>query len=317
MKKYIFRRILVAIPTFLGITVLVFLISSLASGSPLEMLLSNQNISDVEIERQRIKLGLDQPIYIQYFSWIGNMIGGNLGQSYRTMQPVMDMIFKGLGATLILTFTAVILACAISLPLGIKSATHQNKSWDNISSVFSFFATSTPSFFLALIFLYFFSVKLKILPIGGMYDIGKSNSVLSLLRHLIMPGLVLSFGLVGSLIQFIRSSMLEVMKEDYVRTARAKGLKERIVTIKHILRNSLIPVVTYLGMEIPLLIGGAVVTEQVFSWPGIGNLMIKSINSRDYPVVMGVTVLVALAVLIFNIITDLIYGLLDPRIRYD
>lgn len=317
MKKYIFRRILTAIPTFLGITILVFFISSLASGSPLEMLLSNQNISEAEIERQRIKLGLDMPIYIQYFTWVGNMIRGNLGQSYRTMQPVMDMIFDGLGATLILTFAAVFLACVISLPLGIKSAMHQNKAWDNISSVFSFFATSTPSFFMALVFLYFFSVKLKILPIGGMYNIGRHNSILSLLKHLIMPGLVLSFHMVGSLIQFIRSSMLEVMKEDYVRTARAKGLKEWVVIIKHILRNSLIPVVTYLGMEIPLLLGGAVVTEQVFSWPGIGNLMIKSINTRDYPVVMGVTVLVALAVLIFNIITDLVYGLLDPRIRYN
>ena len=139
----------------------------------------------------------------------------------------------------------------------------------------------------------------------------------SLLRHLLMPAVVLGMQMVGSLIQYTRSSMLEVMREDYVRTARSKGLRERVVIIKHVLRNSLIPVVTYLGMEIPLLIGGAVVTEQVFSWPGIGNLMIKSIDSRDYPVVMGITVLVAVAVLIFNILTDLIYGVLDPRIRYD
>lgn len=317
MKKYIARRLLVAIPTFFGITVLVFVISSLASGSPLEMLLSNQNISEAEIERQRLKLGLDQPIYLQYFSWIGNLLSGNLGESYRTMQPVMDMILNGIGATLLLAFAAVILACLISLPLGIQSARHQNKVWDNISSLFSFLATSTPSFFLALVFLYFFSVKLKILPIGGMYDIGQDNSVLSLLKHLIMPALVLSFHMVGTLIQFIRSSMLEVMKEDYVRTAKAKGLKERVVIIKHVLRNSLIPVVTYLGMEIPLLLGGAVVTEQVFSWPGLGMLMVKSIGARDYPIVLGITVLVALAVLVFNIITDLIYGWLDPRIRYD
>ena len=317
MKGYISRRILVSIPTFFGITILVFLVSSFASGSPLEMLLSNQNISEAEIERQRIKLGLDQPFYIQYFKWIGNMLTGNLGESYRTMQPVLDMIISGLGATFLLAITAVILACVISLPLGIQSARYQNKAWDNISSIFSFFATSTPSFFMALIFLYFFSVKLKILPIGGMYDIGKDSNIFSLLKHLIMPGLVLSFHMVGTLIQFIRSSMLEVMKEDYVRTAKAKGLKERVVIIKHVLRNSLIPVVTYLGMEIPLLLGGAVVTEQVFSWPGLGLLMIKSIAARDYPVVLGITVLVAVAVLVFNIITDLIYGLLDPRIRYD
>lgn len=317
MKRYISRRILVSIPTFFGITILVFLVSSLASGSPLELLLSNQNISEAEIKRQSIELGLDQPLYIQYFKWMGNMLTGNLGESYRTMQPVIDMIINGLGATFLLAITAVILACLISLPFGIQSARYQNKAWDNISSVFSFLATSTPSFFLGLVFLYFFSVKLKILPIGGMNDIGQESNVLSLLKHLIMPAIILSFQMVGTLIQFIRSSMLEVMKEDYVRTARAKGLKERVVIIKHVLRNSLIPVVTYLGMEIPLLLGGAVVTEQVFSWPGLGLLMIKSIAARDYPVVLGITVLVAVAVLVFNIITDLIYGLLDPRIRYD
>lgn len=317
MKQYVLRRLLVAIPTFFGITILVFFISSFASGSLLEMLLSNQNISAAEIERQRIKLGLDQPVYMQYFTWITNMLTGNLGESYRTMQPVLDMILDGLGATLILTLASVLLACAIALPLGIQSARYQNKGWDNFSSLFSFYATSTPSFFLALVFLYFFSIKFKLLPIGGMYAIGEDESFLSLLEHLIMPALVLSFHMIGTMIQFIRSSMLEVMKEDYVRTARAKGIKERLVILKHVLRNSLIPVVTYLGMEIPLLLGGAVVTEQVFSWPGLGLLMIKSIGARDYPVVLGITVLVALAVLLFNIITDLIYGLLDPRIRYE
>lgn len=317
MKKYVMRRFLIAIPTFIGITILVFMISSLASGSPLELLLNNQNISAAEVERQRIKLGLDQPVYIQYFSWIKNFFQGNLGNSYRTGQPVMKMILDGLWPTILLTLASVVIACLISFPLGIQSARYQNKAWDNSSSVFSFLATSTPSFFLALIFLYFFSVKLKLLPIGGMYDTGKAETLGSMARHLIMPAFVLGMQLVGSLIQYTRSSMLEVMQEDYVRTARSKGIKEKAVILKHVLRNSLIPVVTYLGMEIPLLIGGAVVTEQVFSWPGIGNLMIKSIDARDYPVVMGITVLVAAAVLLFNILTDLIYGILDPRIRYN
>lgn len=317
MPKYILRRIGLAIITFFGITVLVFMISSMASGSPLELLLSNQNISPAEVERQRIKLGLDQPIYIQYFNWLKNFFQGNLGESYRTGQPVMEMIMNGLWPTVLLAFSSVIVACLIAFPLGIQSARHQNRGWDNFSSLFSFLTTSTPSFFLALIFLYFFAVKLKLLPIGGMYESGQQETLSSLLQHLFMPAVVLGMQMVGSLIQYTRSSMLEVMREDYVRTARSKGLKERAVIIKHVLRNSLIPVVTYLGMEIPLLIGGAVVTEQVFSWPGIGNLMIKSIDSRDYPVVMGITVLVAVAVLVFNILTDLIYGILDPRIRYD
>lgn len=317
MPKYILRRIGLAIITFFGITVLVFMISSMASGSPLELLLSNQNISPAEVERQRIKLGLDQPIYIQYFNWLKTFFQGNLGESYRTGQPVMEMIMNGLWPTVLLAFSSVIVACLIAFPLGIQSARHQNRGWDNFSSLFSFLTTSTPSFFLALIFLYFFAVKLKLLPIGGMYESGQQETLSSLLQHLFMPAVVLGMQMVGSLIQYTRSSMLEVMREDYVRTARSKGLKERVVIIKHVLRNSLIPVVTYLGMEIPLLIGGAVVTEQVFSWPGIGNLMIKSIDSRDYPVVMGITVLVAVAVLVFNILTDLIYGILDPRIRYD
>lgn len=317
MRRYVTRRILIAIITFIGITILVFIISSMASGSPLEMLLGNQNISAAEIEREKIKLGLDKPIYIQYFTWIINFFQGNLGTSYRTHQPVLKMVMEGLGPTVLLIAAAVIIACLISLPLGIKSARYQNKGWDHSSSVFSFLASSTPSFFMALIFLYFFSVKFRLLPIGGMYDSGKGENFVSLLRHLIMPSFVLGMQLVGSLIQFTRSSMLEVMGEDYVRTARSKGLKEKDVIIKHVFRNSLIPVVTYLGMEIPMLIGGAVVTEQVFSWPGIGNLMIKSIDSRDYPVVMGITVLVAFAVLVFNIVTDLVYGVLDPRIRYD
>ncbi len=364
MPKYILRRIGLAIITFFGITVLVFMISSMASGSPLELLLSNQNISPAEVERQRIKLGLDQPIYIQYFNWLKNFFQGNLGESYRTGQPVMEMIMNGLWPTVLLAFSSVIVACLIAFPLGIQSTRHQNRGWDNFSSLFSFLTTSTPSFFLALIFLYFFAVKLKLLPIGGMYESGQQGwdnfsslfsflttstpsfflaliflyffavklkllpiggmyesgqqeTLSSLLQHLFMPAVVLGMQMVGSLIQYTRSSMLEVMREDYVRTARSKGLKERVVIIKHVLRNSLIPVVTYLGMEIPLLIGGAVVTEQVFSWPGIGNLMIKSIDSRDYPVVMGITVLVAVAVLVFNILTDLIYGILDPRIRYD
>lgn len=234
MKKYVLRRALIAIPTFFGITVLVFLISSMASGSPLELLLNNQNISAAEVERQRIKLGLDQPLYIQYFTWIKNFFQGNLGDSYRTGQPVMQMILEGLGPTILLTFAAVIIACLISIPLGVQSARYQNKGWDNGSSVFSFLATSTPSFFLA-VFLYVFSVKLKVLPIGGMYDVGKKETIGSLLRHLFMPSVVLAMQLVGSLIQYTRSSMLEVMREDFVRTARSKGIKEKKVIIKHVL----------------------------------------------------------------------------------
>lgn len=317
MKKYILKRLLIAIPTFLGITLLVFALCYNASGSPLELLLSDPNISEAEVARRAEEMGLYQPFHIQYFSWMKNFLSGNLGFSYRTHAPVMGMLMDALWPTVLLTLSAVLVACLVSFPLGIQSARHQNGIWDTVSSVFSFLSTSTPSFFLALVFLSIFSVQLGILPIGGMYDTGKAETLISLLKHLIMPACVLGSTMVGSLIQYIRSSMLEVMREDYVRTARSKGLTELVVVTKHILRNSLIPVVTYLGMEIPLLIGGAVVTEQVFSWPGLGNLMLKSINARDYPVIMGVTIITAVAVLAFNLLTDLLYGVLDPRIRHN
>ena len=317
MRKYVLKRLIIAIPTFLGITLLVFALCYNATGSPLELLLSDPNISEAEVARRAEELGLNDPFHIQYFSWLKNFFCGNLGYSYRTNQAVMEMLMEALWPTVLLTLSAVLVACLISFPLGIQSARHQNGIWDTISSVFSFLSTSTPSFFLALVFLSIFSVHFGWLPIGGMYDTGKDATFLSLLRHLIMPACVLGSTLIGSLIQYIRSSMLEVMGEDYVRTARSKGLKERVVVIKHILRNSLIPVVTYLGMEIPLLMGGAVVTEQVFSWPGLGNLMLKSINSRDYPVIMGVTIITAVAVLLFNLLTDLFYGVLGPRIRHN
>lgn len=316
MKRYILRRLLIAVPTFLGITILVFALCYSASGSPLELLLSDPNVSEAEVQRRAEELGLYQPVYVQYVSWMKNFLAGNLGFSYRTGGKVMDMLVSALWPTILLTISSVIIACIVSIPLGVQSARHQNGVWDVIPSIFSFLSTSFPSFFLALVFLYFFSVQMGILPIGGMFDPGRERTIHSLLRHLIMPASVLGSTMIGSLIQYTRSSMLEVMQEDYVRTARSKGLLEKAVIIKHVLRNSLIPIVTYLGMEIPLLIGGAVVTEQVFSWPGLGNLMLKSISSRDYPVIMGVTIITAVAVLFFNLLTDLLYGLLDPRIRY-
>lgn len=317
MSKYIIRRVLVAIPTFLGITILVFFISSLAPGGYLELMMGNQNISEAEIIREKAALGLDQPVIVQYFRWLLNLLKGNLGNSYRTSQPVLGMILGAIGPTLLLTFLSMLVACLIAIPLGSVSAQHQYRAVDNLISFFSFFSSSTPSFFTGLVFLFLFSVKLGWLPIGGMYNSGESPNFLSLLYHLIMPVLVLMLQLVGSLIQYVRSSMLEVMGEDYVRTGRAKGLSERLVIYRHVLRNALVPVVTYLGLSIPLLVGGAVITEQIFEWPGIGNLMLQSINSRDYPTIMGITVIVAAAVLIGNIVTDIVYGFLDPRIRYN
>ena len=316
MKKYILKRLLIAIPTFVGITILAYFISSLAPGSPLDLLLTDPYITAEEIERKKIEFGLNQPVIIQYLSWFWQLLQGNMGFSYRTSQAVFNMIIQRLGPTLLLTLSATVFSIVVAVPMGIFAAAKPYSPWDYVSSGISFLCAATPNFFAGLIFIYVFSVVLKWLPMGGMYGNDGTRTISDLLVHMIMPGLVLSFQQLGNLIRQTRGSMLEVLQEDYIRTARAKGLRENTVIYKHGLRNAMIPVVTVIGMSIPFLVGGATVTEQVFSWPGIGTLMVQSINSRDYPVIMGITVMIAVVVLIGNLLTDLIYGLLDPRISY-
>ncbi len=316
MKKYILKRFLIAIPTFFGITVLVYFISSMAPGSPIEMMLSDPLITAEEVERMRHQMGLDQPVIIQYFWWLAELLKGNLGTSYRTSQPVLAMILERLGPTLLLTLSATVFSVLVAIPLGIMSAYKPYSGWDYISSGLSFVGSSTPNFFAGLILIYVFAVNLKVLPLGGMYESSGNKTFSSLLVHLIMPMLVLSIQQIGSILRQTRGSMMEVLQEDYVRTARAKGLNERTVIVKHALRNALIPVVTVLSSMIPFVIGGAVVTEQIFGWPGLGSLMVQSINSRDYPAIMGITVFIAFVVLVGNILTDIVYGMLDPKVRH-
>lgn len=314
MPKYIMKRLLIAIPTFFGITILVYLISSLAPGSPIEMLMADPMATQEDLEVLKAQMGLDQPVIVQYLRWLQTLLQGNMGISYRTNLPVMDMVMERLGPTLILTITSTILSVLIAVPLGIMSAYKPYSLWDYVSSGFSFVGASTPTFFTGLVFIYIFAVKLNILPMGGMYDSGVETFG-SLANHLVLPCLTLTVFNVGSLLRQTRGSMMEVFSEDYIRTARAKGLHEFRVVVVHGLRNALIPVVTVLSTMIPFLFGGAVVAEQVFSWPGLGSLMVQSINSRDYPTIMGITVVIAAAVLIGNIITDIVYSMLDPKIR--
>lgn len=316
MLRHIAKRLLVSIPTFLGITVLVFILASLAPGSPLEMMFMDSNASAEAMAQMEARLGLDQPVYVQYFRWLGELFQGNLGVSYRTGHAVWADISERIGPTLLLTFSSLFLSILIAIPLGIMSAYKPYSLWDYASSGLSFIGAATPNFFAGLVLIYFLSVQLKWLPSSGMYDSSGIRSTTMLLRHMLLPVLVLSIQQVGSLIRQTRGSMLEVLGDDYVRTARSKGLREGPVLTRHALRNAMAPVVTRIGSMIPFLIGGAVVTEQLFAWPGLGSLMVLSINSRDYPVIMGITTFIAAAVLIGNIVIDIIYGLLDPRIRY-
>ncbi len=315
--KYILKRLLIAVPTFLGITLLSYVLSSLAPGSPLDALLADPKITAVELERRRVELGLDQSVLVQYFHWLMQLLQGNLGYSFGSNRlPVAELILERLKPTLLLASCSFGLSILTAIPLGVFAASKPNSLRDYLSSGISFLLVGTPNFFAGLALIYIFGVVFKLLPTGGMYDSSGARTTADLLKHMVMPMLVLSFQQIGSWIRYMRSSMVEVFQEDYLRTARAKGLRPFAVIRKHAFKNSLLPVITVIGMSIPGLVGGAVVTEQVFSWPGVGSLMIQSIAARDYPVIMGITVLVATVVLIVNLITDIIYGVLDPRISY-
>lgn len=318
MFRYIVKRLLQAIPILLGITIIVYALAAASPGSPIDMFISNNSsMTEEAIAALEQKMGLDKPVIVQYWNWLKAMVSGDMGFSYRTYEPVSDMIRTRIGPTLLLTGTALVLSLIIAIPLGALAAYKPYSVSDYLSSGLAFLGAATPNFFASLIFVYFFSVQLGWLPASGMYNSLTDKSAASLIPHLIMPSCVLALQLLGGFLRQMRSSMLDSLGDDYVNTARAKGLRERAVVFGHVLRNSLIPLVSQIGLSIPLLIGGAVVTEQIFSWPGIGSLMVLSINNRDYPAIMGLTVVISVFVLVGNILVDIVYGLLDPRIRYD
>lgn len=316
MLRYILKRLLLMLPILLGITILVYVIASLCPGTPLTMLLQDPQITQADIAAAEARYGLDQPVIVQYLRWLGNCLQGNLGYSYRTGQPVIELIGERIGPTLVLTLTGTAIALLIAIPLGVLAAYKPYTVFDYAASGFSFLGAAAPNFFVGLVFIYLFAVKLGILPTGGMYSNSGGGGTLDYLKHLLMPALVIAFGSMGMYIRQTRSSVLEVLGDEYVRTARAKGLTEGRVVVRHALRNALIPVVTQLGLSIPTLIGGTVVTEQVFSWPGLGTLMVFSIQARDYQAIMGITVVIAVVVMLGNMLMEILYGVLDSRIRH-
>ena len=315
MGRYFLKRLMLCVITFVGITVIVYGLAAMAPGSPLDAMLAEPGMTLEEQQRLEARLGLDKPVYVQYFSWFGEMVRGNLGYSYRTSQPVTRMVLDKLGSTVLLTFTSLIIAYLIAIPIGIHSARNPYSAGDYAASACALIANAMPGFFMGMVAIYIFAVKLKWLPMSGMYTSSTSKDFLDVARHLVLPAMCLAIQQLGSVMRHVRSNMLDILNEDYVRTARAKGLAARRVVFLHALRNSMIPIVTLFSTSIPFLIGGAVVTESIFSWPGLGSLMVTSIQARDYPVIMGISVVVAIAVLLGNLLVDLIYGLLDPRVR--
>ncbi len=316
MLKYFLKRLLTLIPSFIGLTVLVYFLSSLAGGSPLEMILQDPFISPEEVARKAAELGLDKPVYVQYWNWLKELMQGNLGVSYRTFQPVSEMIAEAVGPTLILTGTSTLLALLFSVPLGLMAGYKPYSKWDYVSSAISYFGASMPNFFAALSLIYIFSISIGILPSSGMYPAYGARTWGAFFKHLILPAVVLAIQQVGSLIRQTRGSVVEVLQSDYIRTARAQGISQRRILWQYGLRNALAPIITVLGMQLPFIVGGAVVTEQIFSWPGLGSMMVRAINARDYLVIMGVTVFITTGVFIGNFIIDIVYGLIDPRVRH-
>ena len=310
MGKYILKRILIAIPVLIGITLIDYAIMCLA-GSPLEML-KGPRISDAALQAKEIAAGLDKPLIVQYFVWLWQLLQGNLGYSMKSYEPVSAMIGSHIGPTLLLMGASLALSLLIAVPAGIYSAVKQYSKGDYAVVTASFIGSSIPSFFLALILIYIFTVKLGILPSGGMNTLGMDGSVADTIRHMVLPVTVLAVSLAGSNIRYIRSSFLEILQQGYLRTARAKGIGYKRVIWKHAMRNALLPIVTVIGMQIPMLFGGAVIIEQVFSWPGLGLMTMTAIMGRDYPVIMGVCLLSAVVVLVSNLITDILYALVDP-----
>ena len=314
MRRYILKRLLLAIPVLLGITIIDYFIMSLA-GNPMDIL-AGPRMTQEAIAFKAAKLGLDQPVWVQYFNWLSEVLRENLGYSYKSYQPVAQMIGSHLGPTLLLMGASLVVGLLIAVPAGIYSAVHRYQKRDFAVVTASFLGSSVPGFFLALILIYLFTVRLGWLPSSGMETPGVGGDFLDVARHMVMPVIVLAASVAGSNIRYIRSAVLEILEMDYLRTAKAKGIGHFRVINKHALRNALLPIVTVIGMQIPTLFGGAVIVEQIFSWPGLGLITMNAITARDYPVIMGVCLLSAVVVLSANLLTDVVYALVDPTIKY-
>jgi peptide/nickel transport system permease protein len=315
MKNYIIRRLFIMVPVLLGISFVVFFIIHLAPGSPVDLMISPTMTPESRAAMEH-NLGLDAPLYRQYFTWLGNVARGNLGYSFTSYRPVTEVIIERIPATFLLMGSALVAGLLIALPLGIISALKPHSLFDYGATFLAFFGVSAPNFFLGLGLIFIFCIKFRWLPSSGMFTLGGGGGILDLARHIVLPCAVLAVNIAGRFIRYIRSSMLDILHQDYMRTASAKGVPFFFRISVHALRNALLPLITLIGLEIPALLSGAVVTEQIFAWPGIGRLTMDSILLRDYPVLMGLNMMSALLVLLAGIITDILYGIADPRIKY-
>ena len=323
MLTYTLRRLLVAVPLLLGITFLSFAIIHLAPGEPTDLIAGDPRLEASAQQRQLLRemYGLDKPIPVQYWNWLTRIVRLDFGRSFSPDgRPVLTKIAERLPVTLLLNIVELLIIVALAVPIGVLSATRQYSLFDKVTTVFVFVGFATPDFWLALLLMIFFGVQLGWLPISGLRSLNWEylsfwGQQADFLAHLVLPIIVATFGGLAGFSRYMRQSMLEVVRQEYIQSARAKGLSERVVIGKHALRNAMLPIVTILGLSLPGLIGGSVIVESIFAIPGMGQLMVQAVFERDYPVIMGNLVIVAVLTLIANLIADLAYGLVDPRIR--
>jgi peptide/nickel transport system permease protein len=315
VKRYLAQRLALLVPVLLGVSVVVFMVLHLSPGDPAEIMLGSQATRD-DLARLRADLGLDQPLHVQYVRWVAHVVRGDLGRSLWMKRPVLAEVMTRLGATLILTATALVISTLAGIALGVASASRPNSLLDRLSAVTSLFGASMPVFWLGIVLMVVFALNLGWFPASGMYAPYGGGDLGDLLAHLVLPAVTLAAASVTIIARLTRSTMLEVLGQDFIRTARAKGLVERAVVLRHALKNALIPIVTVVGVQVGYLLGGAILTETVFAWPGVGSLMIQGILARDFPLVQGCVLVVALSFVLVNLAVDLLYAWLDPRIRY-
>jgi len=316
VRSYLARRLLLLVPVLLGVSVVVFLVLHLSPGDPAEIMLGSQATQE-DLERLRRELGLTEPLHVQYFHWVTHVARGDLGRSLWMKRPVLDEVLNRYKATLVLTAAGLLLSTLGGIVLGVSSAVRPHSLLDRASAVTSLFGASMPVFWLGIVLRVIFSLWLGWLPASGMWAPYGGGGLRDLLAHLILPAVTLAAASITIIARLTRSTMLDILSQDYIRTARAKGLVERRVIFRHGLKNALIPIVTVVGVQAGYLLGGSVLTETVFAWPGVGLLMVQGILARDFPLVQGCVLVIALTFVLINLAVDLLYAYLDPRIQYE
>ncbi|MCY9515794.1 ABC transporter permease [Paenibacillus apiarius] len=314
MTEYLIRRILQSILVLFLVSIVTFALIHAAPGGPTQVFLS-PGLSQEAAQIQAKNLGLDQPVYIQYMRWMGNLLQGDLGHTFKNNLPVGEILWPTMQNTLVLMSVAWLFSLLIAIPWGIYNSTAEYGLSDQTASFISYLGFAMPTFWFGILLQELFALELDLLPLSDMYTMGREGEIGDLFMHLILPVTVLTLGFLASYVKYSRSSMLEVLNQDYIRTARAKGMKEKRVIYRHALRNAMIPIVTILGSDLAILVSGAAITENVFNWPGMGRLFVEMALAREYSVLMAITLITAVIVIIGNLIADILYALIDPRVQ--